>query len=438
MAAQLDSLSRYAIFHSVIGFLRGNGHLKIAIIGAGTSGLAVAAFLKRSGHDVTLYEQFDSPRPIGAGLMLQPTGLAVLARLGLDRKAMQASSRIHGIQGHVVKSGKAIFNVSYQTLAPHLFGLGIYRGTLFSLLYDEVVRLGVPVVTACCVTDIRYDEDKMPVLSDGENEHGPFDLVINAQGARAPLREKFVRVKKDKAYPYAAVWGVCRDHEGAFGDALHQRYQKARHMIGVMPMGRLNGDACESVAFFWSLRMHEYPQWRERGLKAWQDHVISLWPEVAPLVTQFQAPDDLNFAAYGDVCLRNCHTHRLVFIGDAAHATSPQLGQGANMGLLDAMVLDECLNQTDNIEAALKAYARKRKKHVRFYQTASHWLTPFFQSDSYFLPLLRDASFGIMCRLPFVRTEMVRTLAGIKTGLFSHMNPKHIHPDYDLHHGKRP
>lgn len=411
--------------------------MKIGIVGAGTTGLATAAFLKRSGHDVSIYERFETPRPIGAGLMLQPTGLAVLARLGLDRHAIEASSKIEGIEGRLVRGGKVIFDLSYRLLAPHYFGVGIYRGTLFDLLYGEVKRLEIPVVTSCAISDVIYDEQEMPHITDGTHSYGPFDLVVNAQGARASVREKFAAVKRDAPYPYAAVWGVCKDRAGAFKNALYQRYDKAHHMIGVMPMGDLNGDGCESVAFFWSLRRHEYELWREQGMESWREYVISLWPEVAPLVAQFKGPDDLNFATYGDVCLKKCYGHRMLFVGDAAHATSPQLGQGANMGLVDAAVLDACLKEHDDLGAAMKAFSAKRKKHVRFYQAASHWLTPFFQSDSQWMPWLRDATFSTMCKLPFIRTEMVRSLAGLKTGLFSTMNPGDIHPDYDVKYVKK-
>ncbi len=406
--------------------------MKIAVIGAGTAGLAAAAFLKRSGHDVTLYEKFDSPRPLGAGLMLQPTGLAVLARLGLDKQAIAMSSRIEGIDGRVVGTGRIIFRIGYAMLSRRMFGLGIHRNTLFLLLYEKVLAEQVPVVNAASIDDVRYNDDGLPLIVAGERSFGPFELVVNAQGARSVLRSKFAWVRKDKPYPYAAVWGVCRDTQSAFKDWLMQRYQKAHHMIGVMPMGRLNGDTCESVAFFWSLRAQEHEQWRARGIEAWKAYVVSLWPEVEPLVQQFQSVDELNYATYGDVHLRRVHANRLVFIGDAAHATSPQLGQGANLGLLDALTLDECLADTSDVNAALEEYARRRKSHVRFYQKASHWLTPFFQSDSRFRPWLRDRCLGMMCKLPFLKTQMIRTLSGTKTGLFTHMNPGTIHPDYDL------
>ena len=73
--------------------------LRIAIAGAGTTGLAAAAFLERAGHDVRIFERFEAPRPLGAGVLLQPTGLAFLARLGLDHEAIALGARIDGIEG---------------------------------------------------------------------------------------------------------------------------------------------------------------------------------------------------------------------------------------------------------------------------------------------------------------------------------------------------
>ncbi len=57
--------------------------LEIAIVGCGIAGMAAAVFLQRAGFRPRLFERFAAPRPVGAGLLLQPTGLAVLQRLGL-------------------------------------------------------------------------------------------------------------------------------------------------------------------------------------------------------------------------------------------------------------------------------------------------------------------------------------------------------------------
>ena len=100
--------------------------LDIAIVGCGTSGLAAALFLTHRGHKVTLLERFDTPRPLGAGLLLQPTGLACLAALGLDDAVIGMGAKIHNLYGRTAK-GRVIFDITYRDLHPNRFGLGIQR-----------------------------------------------------------------------------------------------------------------------------------------------------------------------------------------------------------------------------------------------------------------------------------------------------------------------
>ena len=389
--------------------------LTIAILGAGTAGLAAAAFLARDGHRVTIHERFAEPHPIGAGLMLQPTGLAVLAMLGLDTQAIDASSVIHHLDGRAAGTGRMIFDNRYAGLAPHLFGLGIHRGTLFSLLYQAMLQAGLTVRTGLCATGVEYDCDGKPSLIDTTGAaHGPFDLVVDASGARSALRPPH----RARPYPYGALWAILDDEQQRFHPhALTQRYHAARHMMGVLPVG------AQRVAFFWSLPAASYSAVVERGIGAWREQAVALWPETEELVHQVKDFADLTFATYSHVTLRQPYGKRLAFVGDAAHTASPQLGQGANLALIDAFTLAGSLRKHDDVADALSGYAASRRNHIRFYQTASRWLTPFFQSDSRIMPLVRDAAFGTLCHMPYVRTEMLRTLSGVKTGLFSHLDP---------------
>jgi 2-polyprenyl-6-methoxyphenol hydroxylase-like FAD-dependent oxidoreductase len=93
---------------------------------------------------------------------------------------------------------------------------------------------------------------------------------------------------------------------------------------------------------------------------------------------------------------------------------SPQLGQGANMALMDACVLGDVLASEPSTERALSAYNRTRRQHVGIYQFISRWLTPLFQSDTRWLAPLRDACFAPFGRLPFARPQMLKILAGTK------------------------
>lgn len=109
---------------------------------------------------------------------------------------------------------------------------------------------------------------------------------------------------------------------------------------------------------------------------------------------------------------------RMIFLGDAAHATSPQLGNGANLALMDAMVLADTLAEADALEPGLAAYSQARRHHLRHDQFMSNVLTPFFQSSSRALGWIRDRFMPIADRIgPFHRI-MVRTMAGHECGLF--------------------
>jgi len=105
----------------------------------------------------------------------------------------------------------------------------------------------------------------------------------------------------------------------------------------------------------------------------------------------------------------------IVFIGDAAHATSPQLGQGANMALLDSMALARALKHHDSISDAFAAYAKMRRTHVKLFQAASYTLTPFYQSDNKVFPWMRDLLFEPVSKIPFVDKLVTSLGAGLLT-----------------------
>ena len=404
----------------------------IAIIGSGTSGLAAALYLAKDGHAVTLFERFAEPRPLGAGIMLQPTGLACLACLDLDKKILSYGARINNLYGRDA-NGRVVFDIRYGDLRPHFFGLGIHRGALFSVLHNAVLQNAIKVVTSCEIVKTELGNEKRNVVDKNGNRYDGFDLVVDASGARSQLRAQHGYLKYSKAYCYGAMWGVCTDPGQVFGkDFLQQRYDTSKVMIGALAIGKRPSDNTETLAFFWSLLASTYDSWKQTGLETWKKRVSGYWPELSPFLDQFTSVDDLTFAQYSDTIMKKWNGDRIVFIGDAAHSTSPQLGQGANLGLIDALTLAACLKEKQQLNEALACYDKNRRQHTGFYQIASRWLTPFFQSDLTAASWLRDRTFGFMCKLPYIKGEMLKTLAGIKTGPFTHLNPGQWHTDYDL------
>jgi salicylate hydroxylase len=122
--------------------------------------------------------------------------------------------------------------------------------------------------------------------------------------------------------------------------------------------------------------------------------VRDLWPATAPLLDQIDDPGQLTFARYAHRTLPRPAETALIHIGDAWHSASPQLGQGANMALLDAHALAKGLRESEDVGAGLAAAVTMRRRHVRLYQALTALFTPVYQSDSRTLPFIRDRLVG--------------------------------------------
>ncbi|CDX59348.1 FAD-dependent monooxygenase [Mesorhizobium plurifarium] len=372
---------------------------EIAIAGAGPAGLAAALYLKRAGHNVTIFERFDEPKPVGSGLILQPTGLTVLADLGLLDEILLLGSRIGRLHGTDARTGRTVLDVRYDARRGRRFGLAVHRAALFGVLYRAALREAIAIETNVEVETLETAERATLVCGNGKRL-GPFDLIVDASGARSKLRHYLGDSAMPRPLAYGAFWASLGWRDGFDRGALLQRYDKASIMVGVLPIGRPEPGAEDMAAFFWSLKPADAERIKAEGLEAWKARVVSAWPECEAFTGQIDSFEQLSLARYGHHTMRLPAGRRLAVIGDAAHSTSPQLGQGANMALLDAAALSHALARTNNIDEALATYASARRWHVRVFQALSLSLTPFYQSDSAALPFVRDRMVAGLARIP--------------------------------------
>lgn len=394
--------------------------LDIAIAGAGPAGLAAALLLHRDGHHATIFERFDAPKPIGSGLILQPTGLSVLASLGLLPDILARGARIDRLHGADARSGRTVLDVRYDTLAGERFGLAVHRAALFNVLFGAVEAEGIEIVTDAAATGIEVDSAQTRLLGEAGRSLGAFDLVIDASGARSVLKRHAYAPAEPRPLAYGAFWASLGWHGKGFDpNALMQRYDKARVMIGVLPIGRIDPGGEDMAAFFWSLKPAEADAVRAQGIDAWKARVAGYWPDCGPYLDQLSSFDDLTLARYGHHTLRVPAGRGLAIIGDAAHSTSPQLGQGANMALLDAAALVNALRTAGDIPLALESYASARRLHVRLFQALSLFLTPFYQSDSVVVPFLRNRLVSTVAKAPPVPQLLAAMVSGTLANPFA-------------------
>lgn len=362
--------------------------------GCGTAGLAAALLLHRDGHRVTLFERFDTPRPLGSGLLIQPTGQAVLRALGLEAELVARGARVERLIGHA--GGRCVLDVHYAALKRDGVGIGVHRATLFAILYDAVCAEGILIEAGRAITGCA---DGRLHFADGVRT-GRFDLIVDAMGSRSPL------VPATRPLAFGALWADL-DWAGDFlPNALQQRYRRASVMAGVLPIGTPAHAAGPRAALFWSLRGDRLTDWRAAGLASWKAEVLALWPATAPLLDQIADPGQLSFASYCHRTLRHPVEPGLIHLGDAWHSTSPQLGQGANMALLDAYALALGLRRARTLPDALAEVIRLRRDQIQLYQLLSHLLTPVYQSDGTAIPWLRDRVMGpVSKRWPFTAAQ---------------------------------
>jgi 2-polyprenyl-6-methoxyphenol hydroxylase-like FAD-dependent oxidoreductase len=438
-------------FTHAYGALRsglGMSAARIAVVGAGVAGCAAALALARQGHEVHLIEAVAQPEPVGAGVLLQPTGQEVLRRLGLHEAIHAHGASVLRLWGDDPQ-GRTVLDMAYSEgslpgyVRPH--GLGVQRGALMGLLWQAVRSSPVHWHCGHSVTGwdgtsagvkLQFSESAAQASAVPAELTSNMDVLVLANGSFSALRQHMPVRQRARRFPWGALWCLLPEPAGVAGEParaqLRQRYRAARQMLGLMPVGRaFTGSATPQpsqpamTTFFWSLHERDLQAWQERpNLTTIKKDVLDLWPDVAPWLATLTDPDTLKVARYADVNMQPWHHGPVVAIGDCGHGMSPQLGQGANMALIDAWALAACIGQTQaqagcstsDWPQALAHYSSRRRAHLRFYQAASRWMTPLFQSHQRAGPWLRDVFLPRMGRLPWVQAQGLATLSGVKGG----------------------
>ncbi|WP_286828557.1 MULTISPECIES: FAD-dependent oxidoreductase [Kordiimonas] len=381
--------------------------MRIAIIGAGIGGLASATYLARDGHDVALFEAFKEPRPVGAGLLLQPPGQDVLKELGAFQAASKTAIPIHRLHS-TTAHGRQLLDLSYSDLSgPPRGGLGIQRSTLHQALLAAAQSTNTELYFDATVTGLDRKADGCHIrLQDAMR--GPFDLILVSSGSKSAWLQDSDYGRKATVYPWGCMWATVPLPDTLDGHTLHQRCLGAKHMVGLLPV--MKQDGTPHAALYWSMKNSDAGSWHQTPYDAFLNKLDSIWPEAASAAAQVDQSAFVH-ATYRDVWCSRPYNDRVWLMGDAAHGTSPQLGQGCSMALLDAQAVSAALRQTLSLGDAVQAYNNERRAQLRYVRWASRLLTPLFQHDSRLFGAPRDLLLGPISSMPGFYGLSLRTLA---------------------------
>jgi 2-polyprenyl-6-methoxyphenol hydroxylase-like FAD-dependent oxidoreductase len=339
---------------------------RIAIIGAGPAGLTAALVAGRLGLETTVFEQAPDFRRIGGGLMLQSNGLRVLQWLEL----LESFSPCLRLTPHLrveIAGGKILFHTDLSELAiPHNHCAVVRRYELQEHLLAAALRQGVPIRFDHRLTGLSC-QDGGAVLSFAAGQEYEADVVLACDGARSRSREALGLPAQRTALGLGALRGVVAVRSA--DDTVREIWGRDGRLFGICP---LPGN---QTYFFCTLPPGQWPGILKDGVADWVAGWEAFGPDVLALLRAVPDWSQLNYAELEEVRLQRWHQPPVFVVGDAAHAMAPNLGQGANCAMVDALVLMQLLARALEEGTALadvgRAYDALRRPFVtRIQRTA--------------------------------------------------------------------
>jgi FAD-dependent urate hydroxylase len=333
-------------------------NLKVVMIGAGIGGLTAGIALRQAGFQVDIYDKVRSLRPIGAGISLWSNGVKILNRLGMGAQIAQIGGRMDRMQYRTL-SGEILNDIPLQPLIETV-GQRPYpvaRTDLQQILLDAYggeIHLG----TRC----ISVEEDAQGVTSlfeDGTQAQG--DLLIAADGIHSGLRESVLgEVYQPKYRGYVNWNGLVSASEDLAPPNTWAIYVGNHQRASLMPV------AGDRLYFFFDVPLPpgttaEPDQYRTELSQHFAGWAAPIQTLIAQLDPQKVARLEIRDVGPIDRLVRG----RVALLGDAAHATCPDLGQGGCQAMEDGLMLTQYLQTTNlGVEDALKRYEADRKERT--------------------------------------------------------------------------
>ena len=352
---------------------------KAIIIGAGIGGVTAAIALKRAGLDVTVYERAEELREVGSGLPLWTNALRALGALGLanelERLGEQVTSvRVTTWKGNVLtdtKNDKHLKSLGTITIVVHRAEL---LALLLKTLGQDTVRLGM--------TCIGFTQDATGVtvqFANGLEVRG--DVLIGADGIHSVTRTQLFGLIKPHYVGYTCWRGLA--HTPRIG--LETWAWGKGCQLGITPMNQ--GRAYWFVQKYALEGEEDKPGTRKQAiLDTFHD-----WHDPIPAVIEATAENDiLRNDIYELQHLHQWSSGRVTLLGDAAHAMTPNLGQGACQAIEDAVALADCLKKATHIPVALTNYEKQRIKRVNRIARVAHFIGKAVQWENPFLAIPRN------------------------------------------------
>ncbi len=338
-------------------------HQKILIIGGGIGGLTSAIALGRDGHRLTIVEKDPDWAVYGVGIIQQGNVVRAVKELGIIDDYLDAGFGFDFVEVYIPTGERVARIPSPKLVDGYPANVGIGRPALHKVLGERAKAAGAEVRLGITVEALDDDGDGVTAhFSDGNVER--FDLVIGADGLYSRTREQLFADAPKPEFTGQCVWRY-NFPKPADHDCL-QAYE-GRIGAGLVPLS-------SDLMYIFVTTPEPGNPWRDTaGLaKAMRDRLAGMPPAIATLAEQITIDEAVVYKPLETLFLEGpWHSGRVVLLGDAVHATTPHLGQGAGMAIEDSLVLAEEIAKAADPEGAFTAFRQRRFERCKYIVDAS-------------------------------------------------------------------
>jgi 2-polyprenyl-6-methoxyphenol hydroxylase-like FAD-dependent oxidoreductase len=357
---------------------------KFAIVGGGIGGLTLAIAMQRKGFEVTVYESAPHIKPLGAGLGLAANAMKAFYEIGIGEQVLKAGKKLKSLEIKNQK-GKVLSRADSEVLARRLGvtnNFAIHRADLHEVLLRNIKPYSLKLGKSCI--DFSQNESGVSLnFSDGDVARA--DYVIACDGINSGIRKKLLPDSKPRYAGYTC-WRAVIDKvpEDFDFENTSETWGKSSR-FGIVPLTnhRLYWFACINAPQDDMTKKNFTIGDLHRHFAAYH----SLIPRLLKMTRNEQL-------IWGDIIdlkpLTRFAFDKVLLIGDAAHATTPNMGQGACMAIEDAVILANLLQHSPNVESTFKVFEEKRIGRTTKIVRDSWRVGKLAQMDNFLLIGLRN------------------------------------------------